>query len=454
VIDRLGQGVPTFVEHTKLRLLMGTLLYLAQGLPQGVLFYGIPTWLAVSGQSATAVGSVVAAVSLPWSLKFLAGALIDRYTFLPMGRRRVWLIGAQVGIVLNFLVLMLINPSVDEIAIIVAMVFFLSSLTALQDVALDAMVIDLTPIEERGRLNGFMFAGKLVGIGIGTSLTGFLLEFYGFQAAMLAAMILFAIPAVSAVLIRERPGERYLPWTKGYASPESIAIKPTAWLPIIRDSLQSMLRRDPLLVIALSFSYGIHQGIHDSVFPLFAAQQLGWGEARYGSIVASANILAAIGALTLGGWATDRFGPGRLATWIMPILVVIVSSLLIFDNLWQGTILFVIWIYAYQLVVILFYLCMLTLGMRVCEPKVAATTYTLIMASMAVGMTVGAGSLGQLEQLGGFSAMFFAMIVSIFVSGSMAFGLSQQAGGAALKPAGGSPSESVAALEEPGTMPN
>jgi len=131
VIDRLGQGVPTFVEHTKLRLLMGTLLYLAQGLPQGVLFYGIPTWLAVSGQSATAVGSVVAAVSLPWSLKFLAGALIDRYTFLPMGRRRVWLIGAQVGIVLNFLVLMLINPSVDEIAIIVAMVFFLSSLTAL-----------------------------------------------------------------------------------------------------------------------------------------------------------------------------------------------------------------------------------------------------------------------------------------------------------------------------------
>ena len=33
--------------------------------------------------------------ALPWTLKLVNGFIMDRYTFLAMGRRRIWIIGAQ-----------------------------------------------------------------------------------------------------------------------------------------------------------------------------------------------------------------------------------------------------------------------------------------------------------------------------------------------------------------------
>ena len=95
--------MPAFTDSRNLRLFLGTLLYLAQGFPQGVVFYAIPSWLAVNGQSAAVVGSAAAAATLPWMVKWAVGALMDRYTFTPMGRRRPWLVGAQVCITLAFL---------------------------------------------------------------------------------------------------------------------------------------------------------------------------------------------------------------------------------------------------------------------------------------------------------------------------------------------------------------
>ncbi len=408
---------------------MGTLLYLAQGIPQGLLFYAIPAWLAVNGQSAASIGAVVAAAALPWSLKFIMGGIVDRYTFLPMGRRRAWLIGAQVVIVITATLFALRNPSPEDMPVIIGFIFLLSCFTALQDVALDAMVIDLTPEAEIGQINGFMFGGKLVGIAMGSALTAYFLEHFNLPVAIAVTMVLFSIPAVSAILIRERPGERYLPWSKGTASKESIAVKPHSWWPLLRDSLRSILRRDPLFVIALSIIYGIHQGIFDASMPLFTANELGWGETRFSAMSGSVNIVLAILSLTVGGWATDRYGPGRLAL-ISGICSALIMALLLFlDQFWQNDTLFTIWYVANRIVTILFYLCMLTLGMRVCEAHVAATTFTLIMASMAVGMAIGSGSLGWLEQIGGFYAMFFAASIIVLFSASMAIGLSHKASG-------------------------
>ena len=88
-----------FADSSRLRLFLGAILYLAQGMPQGVMFYGIAAWLAANGQSVAVVGSVFAAVSMPWASKFFLGAIIDLYTYLAMGRRRSWLVGTQYGII-------------------------------------------------------------------------------------------------------------------------------------------------------------------------------------------------------------------------------------------------------------------------------------------------------------------------------------------------------------------
>jgi len=65
-------------------------------------------------------------------------------------------------------------------------------LTAIQDIALDALVIDLTPDSEKGQLNGFMFGGKLFGIAGGVAITGYFMQHHSVSAAMLAMLGLFA----------------------------------------------------------------------------------------------------------------------------------------------------------------------------------------------------------------------------------------------------------------------
>ena len=54
-------------------------------------------WLASQGVGAGDIGSYLAVIVLPWAFKLITGPLMDRFEFLPMGRRRPWVIGAQLG---------------------------------------------------------------------------------------------------------------------------------------------------------------------------------------------------------------------------------------------------------------------------------------------------------------------------------------------------------------------
>ena len=51
--------------------------------------------MAAGGATTGEIATIVSATALPWTLKLANGFIIDRYTFLPMGRRRVWIVGAQ-----------------------------------------------------------------------------------------------------------------------------------------------------------------------------------------------------------------------------------------------------------------------------------------------------------------------------------------------------------------------
>ena len=82
-------------ESRRLRLSTLFILYVAQGVPIGLFWFAIPAWMAANGASAADVGYVLGLTALPWTLKLVNGFIMDRYTFLAMGRRRIWIIGAQ-----------------------------------------------------------------------------------------------------------------------------------------------------------------------------------------------------------------------------------------------------------------------------------------------------------------------------------------------------------------------
>lgn len=425
------------------------MLYLAQGFPQGVLFTALPSWLAVNGQPAASVGLVASASLLPWSLKFLVGGFVDRYAYLAMGRRRSWLIGAQFAIIALFLTFAAIQPDPGATILIAGLAFCLSSATAIQDIALDALVIDLTPEEELGRLNSFMFAGKLIGVAGGSAFTAFLIESYSIRLAMIGAMIFFMIPAIAALLIRERPGEKLLPWTKGSASAEALAVRHDNWWRLLKTAFSSLIRADVFVVLALMVMYGFHQQVLDNSIALFAANEMGWGETRFSGLLASVNIVSAIFCLSLLGWLIDRRGPKMMALIAGFAGAMSITTLIFGKFIWGTDALFIAWYVVVTLSILPFYLAMLVMAMRVTDQATAATNFNVLMAGLAMGGTLGGASLGTIDGWGGFEALFGVAAGVLVLSASCAFLLSGALGPVSRKDAHDLGSDEMTAIALP-----
>ena len=86
---------------------------------------------------------------------------MDRFSYLPMGRRRPWIIAAQGGLLLSVCLLGLIPDPGNNIVLLTWIAFLINSFAAVQDVAVDGMAIDVLP--ERGKANAFAGFGQVVG---------------------------------------------------------------------------------------------------------------------------------------------------------------------------------------------------------------------------------------------------------------------------------------------------
>jgi PAT family beta-lactamase induction signal transducer AmpG len=97
--------LPALSENLTLRYVAFTLLYAAQGLPYGLLSIAVPAYMAEQGLTPSQIGSYMGIILLPWSLKLINGPIMDRWSFLAMGRRRPWVLLAQAGMVATSVVM-------------------------------------------------------------------------------------------------------------------------------------------------------------------------------------------------------------------------------------------------------------------------------------------------------------------------------------------------------------
>ena len=175
-------------ENKTLRMLTLCGLYLAQGVPWGFVTVTFAAWLAEPEQGITAeqLGPILAVATLPWSFKFLWGPVMDRFTIRSLGRRRPWIIFAQSAAILILGSMMLVNDLPNLVwtqtpegtgwlqvvyrlvpGPLAALILFANVFISLQDVAVDALAVDLLAENERGRANGLMYASNYLGTAIG-----------------------------------------------------------------------------------------------------------------------------------------------------------------------------------------------------------------------------------------------------------------------------------------------
>ncbi|MYM75869.1 MFS transporter [Duganella sp. FT109W] len=120
----------------------------SSGLPLYTLIYLMQAWLAKAGLDVKALGLFGLAM-FPYTFKFLWAPLMDRYTVLPLGRRRGWMALTQLALFLFIGGMGMLDPKL-ELSVIVVAVFMIAFMSASQDVVIDAYRREILAEEEQG----------------------------------------------------------------------------------------------------------------------------------------------------------------------------------------------------------------------------------------------------------------------------------------------------------------
>ena len=407
--------IPALSEHTFLRYFNFAALYIAQGIPEGLLIFGIPAWMAANGKTPGEIGSFVAIVLLPWSFKIVVAPLMDRFTYLPMGRRRPWVLFGQLGLMVSFMAMAFVPDPLNNLHPLMAAGFAVGFFGAFQDVATDGMAIEIVPVHQQARANGFMWGAKTIGISVSLATGSWLLNYYDFTTAILSLSATVCLIMLIPLFLRERRGEKIMPWTAGSASEESQKIQAGSWMDIFKSLYKVFSLRNSLLFAVMIFMGQVAYGYFETILPVFTVQALGWTNQGYAQFYATANLIGGIGGMLIGGILIDKFGKIRMLNIYFFLLIVLISSMAFLKTFWQNTTAIAMYMICYQIFYTFSTIGVFAIAMQFCWKKVSATQFTLYMAISNLGMSTGAKLIGPIKEHFDwqFSILFPAIILLI-----------------------------------------
>lgn len=309
-------------------------LYIMQGIPAGFYLTALTNFFTAHGVRSTTVGAFIALIGLPWAFQFVWGPLIDRFQHSVLGRRKPWVVGSQVMALLASALLLLVADPVAQIGMLGWLFCGRSVFAALQDAAVDAMAITVTPEAERGRVNAFMRAGYLTGVGIGAAAFAMLLRDYGFRPAVLVQLGLLLTGVVLMLVVRERPGDPLWPAQRTVpARPAGPASTPSAapdFRHLFIELMRGLLSRRSLLIAAAIILAYLSNALFLRAYNHHLLYVLHWNDTDLSVLTGTYGMVAAATVSLTGGYVADKLGARRL---LLLVLAVVAAYLIGFNLL-------------------------------------------------------------------------------------------------------------------------
>ncbi len=391
-------SIPSLSENALLRYFSFTALYFAQGISQGLLWYSLPAWFAMNGKTPMQIGSFIAVIGLPWSLKIFVAPFIDRFSYLCMGRRKPWLLFGQAGLVVGLIILSLVNEPLQNLSLLMVIGFALSCFSIFQDIAIDGMAVDLLPQKQQARANGLMWGAKAIGISATVAATGFMIVNRGYFWTIFTLAGVVSLVMLVPLVLKERSCEKRFPWSPGKVSPEALYLNTKDWNSVVKSVLQVTFLPASILMGLTAFVFAIGRGLIDAVLPVFTVQELGWSDVHYSSVFSTTTMISGLLAMGVAGVMIDFFGKKRMFTIFVFTLLLIVGSMAVFSFYWTNSSFvsgFFILFYTLDTFVTI---AIFAIAMQLCWKRVAATQFTIYMAISNLGLSFGAWLMGQLKQ--------------------------------------------------------
>ncbi len=194
-----------FAVYFQPKILTILCLGFVSGLPLALTASTLSIWLAGAGVDKTSIG-LFAAVATPYALKFLWAPLVDSMA-LPIltplfGRRRGWLLAAQINLAACLVLLGFANPAINPwLTAILALLVAICSAT--QDIVIDAYRVEILEPKQQGAGAATIVLGYRIGMIASTAGALYLATYVGWMLTYWIMAGLIGVGMVTVFLSEE-----------------------------------------------------------------------------------------------------------------------------------------------------------------------------------------------------------------------------------------------------------
>ncbi len=406
-IERRGAS-PGYRYYLQRPVIVMFLLGFSAGLPFLLVYSTLSAWLSDAGLRMSTI-STFAWLGFAYSLKFVWAPFIDS---LPVpvltrliGRRRSWMLLAQVVIACALLIMANTDPS-QAIGAFAAIALVVAFASATQDIVIDAYRIESAEI----RLQGVLAASYQYGYRLALLVAGagalYIAEFMSWQLAYTAMSACMAVGIATTLWCREPDVAATVHSYRGLGFVARIAhwAKPAVIDPLV-DFFQRFGRFALVIVLFIVFFR-----LSDYVLGILANPfylDIGFSKAEIASVAKIYGIVVSLVGAGAGGWAVVKYGVARC--------LIIATVLIASTNLFFALMVYVgaeIWMLAVTIsadnfamgvggTVLIAYLSSLV------NQSFTATQYALMSSLMSILGKFTAGYSGNVQESIGWMGFFF-----------------------------------------------
>ena len=290
---------------TSLRTAAVALQSFSSGLPLGLVLLAVPDWMNAIGVDIRVVGLITLAQA-PWSFKVVWAPLMDRWTPPWLGRRRGWILLAQVALMALTLALAGVGSRPETPWIVGAYALAIALASATQDIAVDAYAVEVLEKDEQGTAVGARTAFYRAAMLVAGNFSIWLAARWSWPAVLAGLAVLY-LPTMLVTLRSPEPEHRPSPphpARGGVAAVPGVPVAPPG-------------AGDPRLRRLLQARRQSGRGIGEPVPPADGLRRH-----RAGILARLDSMGSIVGGTFVGGALTDTIGLGR-ALWIFGLLQIL-----------------------------------------------------------------------------------------------------------------------------------
>ena len=289
-------------------MLVALMMGFSCGLPLLLTISVLQAWMKEEGVDLTVIG-MMALVGLPYTLKFLWAPFLDRFTLPFLGRRRGWLLVAQVALIFSIAGLGSTDPGNNPWMVAFA-AFLVTFFSASQDIVVDAYRREDLPDAELGLGSSLYVNGYRVGMLLASGGGLIMADYIPFSMVYLI-MAACILPGVLTTLLAPEP-------ELTFGTPKSVKEA------LVDPLVEYFKRRGALWILAFILLYKMGDTMASAMTTPFYLD-IGFSKTEIGAIVKLFGFWATIAGALIGGVLMLRLGINR-SLWIFGFLQAISTA--------------------------------------------------------------------------------------------------------------------------------